>query len=99
MTAYERLAVLQAASGLCAVRSVKATQFHGRPFSVIHFGSDFSAALLARIEDPSVRAIAAHRPLGGIDQITDNTALLADKHWRAALRRLYEVDLASAGGD
>mgnify|MGYP000949855231 CR=1 FL=1 len=99
VTAYERLAGLQAASGLCAVSGVMATRFHGRPFSVIHLGTGFSAALLDRIEDPTVRAIAAHRPLGSIDQASDNTALLADKHWRAAWRRLYAVDAASGEAD
>lgn len=50
---------------------VKVTRFFDRPFSVIG-GHRFAEALVANIEDSSLRKLAAFR-LGGIDQISDNT--------------------------
>jgi hypothetical protein len=45
--------------------------FFDRPFSVIG-GNRFSDALVSKIEDSSLRKLAAYR-FGGIDQISDNT--------------------------
>ncbi|MDF2836672.1 MAG: hypothetical protein K0Q63_2312 [Paenibacillus sp.] len=49
----------------------KAHCFFDRPFSVIG-GNRFSDALVSKIEDSSLRKLAAYR-FGGIDQISDNT--------------------------
>ncbi|MZQ83317.1 DUF4037 domain-containing protein [Paenibacillus sp. 5J-6] len=45
--------------------------FFDRPFSVID-GNRFAEALISKIQDSSLRKLAAFR-LGGIDQISDNT--------------------------
>jgi hypothetical protein len=50
-----------------------ARAFWGRPFRVL-FADRFADALLARVEDVDVRAIG--HPVGAIDAISDNTALL-----------------------
>ncbi len=55
------------------------------------WGERFAQALLARIEDPAVRQIAARRPIGGIDQWCDNTDLLEDVGRRGAIRELYLI--------
>jgi hypothetical protein len=66
-----------------------ARDFFGRPFRVIalHGHAD---ALLARIDDPAVRAIAARQPIGSLEQFSDSTDLISHAAWRPALRKLYE---------
>lgn len=66
-----------------------ARQFFGRPFQVIALRG-FARAIVERIEDESVRAIAARPLIGSIDQFSDNTDLVSNSEWRAPLRRLYE---------
>jgi hypothetical protein len=63
--------------------------FFGRPFRVIALHG-FAAALRAEISDEAVRRIAARPPIGGVDQLSDNTDLLEGVELRPALRRLYE---------
>lgn len=63
-------------------------QFHGRPFFVISMG-DFSKSIFSQIKDPAVRKIAEKRPIGSIDQLSDNTDLISDAHFRPALKTLY----------
>ena len=63
--------------------------FFGRPFQVIA-NHGFALALLAEISDPAVKAIAARRPIGSIDQFSDSTDLREAVELRTAVRRLYE---------
>lgn len=62
--------------------------FWGRPFPVIH-GERFAEAILARISDPELRRLAERTPVGGIDQISDNTDVLENMP-RTITRRLFE---------
>lgn len=64
------------------------TSFFSRPFQVIA-GGRFAEAICARISDLQVRRIAARRLIGGIDQWSDSTDMLADPAWRQTLRGLY----------
>ena len=89
-TAYESAAKMHNGLGLTESLPVNAAPFHGRPFKVIHLGSDFAGALVRQIHDPAVRRLADGRLLGSIDQISDNTDLLCGVEWRCAVRRLYE---------
>ncbi|HEY3312860.1 MAG TPA: DUF4037 domain-containing protein [Anaerolineales bacterium] len=62
--------------------------FHGRPFQVIQ-AEKFTAALFENLSDPQIQRIAKKGPLGGIDQISDNTILRSEPGWRQALKALY----------
>ena len=66
-----------------------AVRFFGRPFQVIALNG-FADALLARIQDPKLRRLAEHPPIGSIDQFSDSTDLVDHVGWQGALRRLYE---------
>lgn len=63
--------------------------FFTRPYRVIDF--DPIPALRAAITDPAVKRIASKRLIGGIDQFSDSTDLVADSRWRPVLRSLYSI--------
>lgn len=88
-TAYEHVAAMHNALGLTDPLPAEALDFFGRPFKVIALRG-FAGALRARITDEAVRRIASRRPIGGLDQFSDSTDLVAHPHWRATLRKLYE---------
>ncbi|SEM51306.1 DUF4037 domain-containing protein [Paenibacillus sp. OV219] len=50
----------------------EAMSFFTRPFNVMN-GGDIALLLRERIQDSDIRWLAEHRPIGSIDQITDNT--------------------------
>lgn len=87
--AWEILAEHHNALALTDPLPARASQFHGRPFRVIH-GDTFADALIAKIMDPAVQAIAKRTRIGGIDQFSDNTDLREGTHLRMALERLYD---------
>jgi Domain of unknown function (DUF4037) len=87
--AYKTVAGLHNSLALTAPMPVSVQPFHDRPFLVISMGG-FSKALFAEIQDPRVKEIASKRPIGSIDQFTDNTDLVSDASWRPTLRALYE---------
>lgn len=87
--AYEWLARRHNDLGLTEPLSPQVTGFHDRPFRVIG-GEHFTQALLARITDPAVRALANGSLIGSVDQFSDNTDLLASPALRPALRGLYD---------
>jgi hypothetical protein len=64
--------------------------FFGRPFKVINLTGNFAERIRAEIKNPQVKRIASNKLIGGIDQITDNTEMLADPRWRMTMRKLYE---------
>ena len=64
------------------------TDFHGRPFRVIHAWR-FSDPLRAAITDERVKAIARKTQVGAIDIFSDSTDLLEGTHLRPALRKIY----------
>lgn len=68
---YQIVARMHNELQLTAPIEAKMHCFFDRPFSVIG-GNRFSDALVSKIEDTSLRKLAAYR-FGGIDQISDNT--------------------------
>jgi hypothetical protein len=89
--AWEILAEHHNALALTDPLPTKASAFWGRPFQVIH-GERFAEALIARITDPAVQAIAHRTCIGSIDQFSDNTDLREGGHLRLAIERLYCSD-------
>jgi hypothetical protein len=86
--ACEHLARLHNALGLTPPLPETLAPFHSRPFQVIQSDA-FVDALLARITDPAVQRVAARRPIGSLDQLSDSTDLRSDAAWRPILRQLY----------
>jgi hypothetical protein len=64
------------------------TQFFGRPIRVIGLRGH-AAAIAERIKSPVLRAVWERRKIGGIDQISDSTDVVADPSLRDALKNLY----------
>lgn len=86
--AYEYVAEQHNNLKLTEPMPTKIREFHNRPFRVISMGT-FSAAIRDKITDPVISAIAAKRPIGSIDQFSDNTDLLSAPELRQVLKRLY----------
>jgi hypothetical protein len=86
--AYELLARQHNLLGITEPLPEAVSDFHGRPFKVIH-AEAFAKALKAKIIDPEVCRIAKKGLIGGIDQLSDNTALRSHLHWRQDLKALY----------
>ena len=86
--AYEALARMHNRLGLTDPLPETVRDFFGRPFQVIALHG-FAEALLARISDPQLQAIAARRPIGSVDTISDNADLLEGTNWRLVLRDLW----------
>ncbi|REE86130.1 uncharacterized protein DUF4037 [Paenibacillus taihuensis] len=71
--------------------SEEAAPFFTRPFNVMN-GGDIAALLAPRIKDREIRWLAENRPIGSIDQITDNTDVRnmpQSSVTRARLKKLY----------
>jgi hypothetical protein len=90
-TAYAYVAAMQNRLGVTEPLPARVDSFHDRPFRVLAFDG-IEEALRARIRDPVAQRIAAQRLIGGIDQLSDSTDLVAHRGWRPALRRLYEPE-------
>ncbi len=88
VAAYAALGRMHNALRLTAPLPETPRQFFGRPFQVMALHG-FAGALLTQIEDPAVQRIAQRPPIGSIDLLSDNTDLLENPAWRAALRALY----------
>jgi hypothetical protein len=88
--AYQFLAGMHNALGITYFLDEKVSNFHDRPFQVIH-GEIFANAILEHIEDPLIQEIAQHTLIGSVDQISDNTKLRSDSELRSVLRQLYNV--------
>jgi len=86
--AYEHLAGMHNDLGITIPLPEKVSNFHDRPFKVIH-GDLFAKAILQQIQDPEVLTISQRNLIGGIDQISDSTKLRSDITRRAILRQLY----------
>jgi hypothetical protein len=71
--AYEFLATMHNALGVTPPLTAVVSQYHNRPFLVIH-GDRFVDALRAQIKDPEVLALPEH--LGSVDQFVDSTDAL-----------------------
>lgn len=73
--ASEFLAEMHNALGLTEPLPSTTAQFFTRPFQVI-WGGRFAFALLEKIENPVVKAIAAKTLIGSVDQFVDSTDAL-----------------------
>jgi hypothetical protein len=86
---YGCLARMHNDLGVTEPLPVAVSSFHDRPFQVIH-GEQFSSALVARIQDSQVAALTRRPLIGGVDQVSDNTALVSHVSWREQLLALYQ---------
>jgi hypothetical protein len=87
--AYTILARMHNALGLTERLPEQVSRFHGRPFMVIH-GERFADALIARIADPAVKAIAERTRIGNLDTFSDNTSLCSNPAFRPQIRELFD---------
>jgi hypothetical protein len=89
--AYKRLARMHNALDIAPPIPESVSNFHGRPFMVIH-GEAVAEAIATRITDPVVQAIITlnkGRFIGNIDLVSDNTDVLENISRRLAWRELY----------
>lgn len=86
-SASELVAKAHNALGVTPAISEARSNFHSRPFPVIH-GERFVGPLVKAIESPELKTIAAKGLIGGVDQISDQTDF---KHpqWRASIAAIY----------
>ena len=84
--AYETVAAMHNDLGITVPLSTQASQFHGRPFLVIHAGR-FADAIRDRIKDERVR----HLPesIGSVNQFVDSTDVLGNPALRRQAKAIY----------
>ena len=93
---YEYVAGLHNRLGITEALPQKVAPFYDRPFLVISMGA-FSRAICCQISDAEVLPLCQKPLVGSIDQLTDNTDLLANPCWREALLALYRDDSGEGG--
>jgi len=86
---YELTAARHNRLGITNPLSEKCSFFYDRPFLVIG-GKTFADALYERITDPAVKKWDGNRLIGGLDQFSDSTDLIADERRRKILKHLYD---------
>jgi len=86
--AYEYLARTHNSLGITKKMPETVSDFHNRPFKVIQ-AETFAQAILAQINDPEVKRIAALPLIGSIDQFSDSTDLRYSS-LSARLKNLYK---------
>lgn len=64
--------------------------FFGRPFRVMALHG-FAGTIADQITEPQLKALAAGRPFGSLDLLSDNVDLVANVQLRPVLRQLYTV--------
>jgi hypothetical protein len=84
--AYEFVAQMHNRLNITSLVPAKVSQFHGRPFLVIH-GENFVKAIREQIQDHQVRRISTN--IGGIDVFSTSSDLLEATQLRARLKSLY----------
>jgi hypothetical protein len=85
--AYGVLAAAHNALGITPPQATEAADFFSRPFQVI-WGGRIAEAILADIDDPEIQDIAAQGLIGGLDQWSDSTDLIAKAALRPRIRAL-----------
>jgi len=91
--AYEYVAQMHNALGITKKIPAKVSNFHGRPFKVIHSWR-FEEAIREEIRDPILKEISGKRCIGIIDQFSDSVDLRCSATLRIELRALYGEKLA-----
>jgi hypothetical protein len=84
--AYGIIARLHNQLGITKNMPTAVSQFHDRPFQVIH-GDDFAAEIKRQITDPEVANIASL--IGSVNQFSANVDLLESNELLSSLRALY----------
>jgi hypothetical protein len=84
--AYEYVAAMHNKLGITEGIYPKTSEFHDRPYLVIH-AERFALAIWEQIDDPEVTVLP--RYLGGVDQMSHSTDVLAFPHRREQMRALY----------
>lgn len=82
------LAHMHNALGITPPLAEELSNFHGRPFQVIH-SDNFANAICAQIQDPAIQRLIKRGLIGSIDQFSDSTPLRDTMHWRKGLKQLY----------
>ena len=85
--AYEAAAELHNQLQITSPLPIKVSNFHSRPYRVIHSGR-FVEAIRAAITDEAVRRLPPY--LGAVDQVVDSTEALADAARMQALKVMYD---------
>jgi hypothetical protein len=84
--AYEAVAAMHNALALTARLPATVSQFHSRPYLVIH-SDQFADAIRAAIVDEQVRWLPPH--IGSINQFVDSTDVLDNRDYFNQLRIMY----------
>jgi hypothetical protein len=84
--AYEFLSLMHARLGITPPLPTQVSNYHGRPFLVIH-AEVFVAAIRDQISDEKVRHISTN--IGGVDVFSNSADLLEATHLRQRLKSLY----------
>ena len=87
--AYHVLAEMHNQLGITKPLPSDVSDFHKRPFKVIH-GDRFGDAILNEIKGQEVIRISRQTKSGGIDMISDNTNFCTDLVTRKAIDQLYQ---------
>ncbi len=90
-TAYRFVAEKHNTLGITEPLPTQTASFFDRPFQVIHLGGDFTGAIRAKIENPTLKQLAESRLIGSVDQFSDSTDLLCDRDRLIQLRALYTL--------
>lgn len=88
--AWERVGAVHNTLGITQPLQMTVSAFHTRPYMVCNAG-EFGEAIRAQIKDPALSRLASRGLFGGIDQMSDSTAILDNAYWRHALRKLYDL--------
>jgi hypothetical protein len=87
--ALELMVKRQNALGITGELPAATSPFWGRPFRVVG-GEKIAGALAEQIADPHLKQLAAERPIGSVDLLSDNTDLLCNAALKPILAKLYE---------
>ena len=88
--AWERVGAIHNSLGITEHIPVTISHFFTRPYTVCN-STAFGEAIRAQIKDPELSRLASNGLFGGVDQMSDSTALLDNARWRPVLRKLYEM--------
>jgi len=96
--AYKHLSRMHNRLGITEIIPIDVSHFYDRPFKVMD-GERIAKVIMKHIKNKYIRELAARRPIGNIDQITDNTDFRniiresgqEGNDARKALKRLFQT--------
>jgi hypothetical protein len=86
--AYQIVAEMHNALAITDPLPTAVSEFHGRPFQVIH-GDHFVSAIIAQIQDDAVKRIAARTHIGAVEQFSTSTDVLSDPRITRKMGEVY----------